>query len=31
MDAALEVTADYKDDIRECDEDNNTKEFKGIG
>ncbi len=30
-DATLEVTADYKNDITECREDNNTKQFKDIG
>lgn len=30
-DADLEVTADYKNVIDECDEDNNTKTFQQIG
>lgn len=30
-DATLDVTADYKGDIAECREDNNTKQFAAIG
>ena len=30
-DATLEVTADYKNDIKECNENNNKKNFQGIG
>ena len=30
-DAALEVTADYKNDVAECREDNNTKSFGAVG
>jgi hypothetical protein len=30
-DATLEVTADYKDYFVECHEDNNTKNFSGVG
>lgn len=30
-DADLEVTADYKNELSECKEDNNVKEFHGLG
>jgi hypothetical protein len=30
-DATLEVTADYKNNVKECREDNNVKTFQGIG
>jgi hypothetical protein len=30
-DASLEVTADYKSELAECDETNNVKRFEGIG
>jgi hypothetical protein len=30
-DASLDVTADYKNDVRECREDNNTRSYSAIG
>ncbi|MGH7539173.1 MAG: CARDB domain-containing protein [Gemmatimonadales bacterium] len=30
-DATLEVTADYKNDVQECHEDNNTRSYSAIG
>jgi CARDB. len=30
-DAALDVTADYKNDVAECNEQNNTKSFQAVG